>query len=94
MTIDAEILAIICCPDTHQDLTLINSNQLTLLNSLRSESQLRHRNGNLVNYDLSGGLIRNDQEVIYPIREGIPVLLSEEAIPIDKTLKEELFKGL
>ena len=91
MTIDAEILAIICCPDTHQDLTLINSNQLAFLNSLKSESKLQHRNGDLVNYDLSGGLMRSDQEVIYPIREGIPVLLSEEAILVDAAIKEKLF---
>lgn len=94
MTIDAQILAIICCPDTHQDLTLINSSQLALLNSLKSESKLQHRNGELVNYDLSGGLLRNDQEVIYPIREGIPVLLSEEAILLDAEIKEKLFTEL
>lgn len=94
MTIDAEILAIICCPDTHQDLTLINSNQLALLNSLKAESKLQHRNGDLVEYDLSGGLLRSDQEVVYPIREGIPVLLTEEAILLNAEIKEKFFTEL
>jgi uncharacterized protein len=29
-------------------------------------------------------LIRPDQKILYPIREGIPVMLIEEGIPLDQ----------
>ena len=92
MCIDQELLEIICCPDTHQELSLISVRQLGLLNDAQKIGDLIRREGNAVEYNLSGGLIREDGEVVYPIREGIPVLLSEEAIILSEDLKVEFFK--
>jgi uncharacterized protein YbaR (Trm112 family) len=33
---------------------------------------------------LSGGLIRADRHVLYPVRENIPVMLIEEGIPLSE----------
>ncbi len=93
MSIDHELLEIICCPDTHQDLSIVSTNQLSVLNSFQKKGDLTNREGNVVEYSLSGGLIREDGEVIYPVREGIPVLLSEEAIILNEELKFELSKA-
>ena len=92
MGIDKDLLEIICCPDTHQDLRVISDRQLGLLNDAQKLGKLTHREGNAVAYNLSGGLIREDGEVVYPIREGIPVLLSEEAIILNEDLRTELSK--
>jgi len=92
MSIDKELLEIICCPDTHQDLSIVSTDQLSILNNFQKKGELTNREGSIVEYSLSGGLIREDGEVIYPIREGIPVLLSEEAIILNEGLKLELSK--
>ena len=92
MSVDQELLEIICCPDTHQDLRIVTDDQLTILNNYQKQGELINREGNAVEYSLSGGLIRDDGEVIYPIRESIPVLLSEEAIILNEELKLELSK--
>tara|TARA_Y100000589_G_C27093661_1_gene605010 strand:- start:99 stop:383 length:285 start_codon:yes stop_codon:yes gene_type:complete len=92
MCIDEDLLAIICCPETHQDLSTISVEQLGILNEAQNEGTLFHRSGNSVNYNLSGGLMTQDRTVVYPIREGIPVLLSEEAIIINEELRLEFAK--
>ena len=68
--------------------------QLGLLNDAQKIGDLIHREGNAIEYNLSGGLIREDSKVVYPIREGIPVLLSEEAIILSEELKVEFLRTL
>ena len=41
----------------------------------------RNRGGLPVEKPLDGGLVRSDREVLYPIVDGIPILLVAEAIP-------------
>lgn len=76
-----ELLDILCCPETHQGLELMSEHTVEKLNQLQSAGKLLHRNGKLVEYPITGGLLREDGNFIYPIREGFPVMLVEEAIP-------------
>ena len=34
----------------------------------------------------SGALLRSDLRVVYPVRNGLPILLPEELVPVDGTL--------
>ena len=43
---------------------------------------LTNRAGEPVRERLDGGLVRADGKVLYPIREDIPVMLVDEAIPL------------
>jgi uncharacterized protein YbaR (Trm112 family) len=43
---------------------------------------LRNRAGKPVNGKFDGGLLRQDGKVLYPIRNRIPIMLVEEAIPL------------
>lgn len=85
--ISEELLGILCCPETHQGLQLMNEDSIEKLNQLQLSGKLVHRNGKAVEYTLTGGLIREDGRYFYPIREGFPVMLVEEAIP--KEMLEE-----
>jgi len=80
--IDPELLKILCCPETHQDLRLAEPPVIEKLNQQVSAGALKNRAGQLVQEKLDGGLIRADGKVLYPIRRNLPVLLVDEGIPL------------
>lgn len=82
-TIDKDLLAILCCPDTKQDVSLAEDVLINRLNEAVSHGQLKNRANKPVTESLDGGLIRSDRKILYPIREDIPVMLIEEGIPLE-----------
>jgi uncharacterized protein YbaR (Trm112 family) len=82
--IDKDLLAILCCPETKQPVTLADSVLIDRLNSEVSGGGLKNKGKKPVSDIMDGGLIRADQAILYPIREGIPVMLIEEGIPLDQ----------
>ena len=53
------------------------------LNEAIAAGELRNQGGQPVDNPLDGGLIREDSTLLYPIVDGIPVLLVDEAIRPD-----------
>ena len=80
--VDAELLKILCCPETHQPLTLADTSVLQRLNEQIGAGRLLNRAGKPVTRKCDGGLIRKDGQFVYPICEDIPILLMDEAIPM------------
>ena len=80
--IDKDLLAILCCPDTKQDVSLADEALIATLNEAMRRGQLKNKANKLVTEPLDGGLIRSDRTMLYPIRENIPVILIEEGIPL------------
>lgn len=80
--VDAELLKILCCPETHQPLTLADAPLVQRLNEQINSGQLRNRAGKPVTRKCDGGLVRKDGQFVYPICEDIPILLIDEAIPM------------
>jgi len=83
-TINQELLDILCCPETKQGVSLADTQLLVRLNSMVDKGELCNKAGQTIKEKLDGGLIREDQKIVYPIREQIPVMLIEEGIPIGK----------
>lgn len=81
--IDAELLKILCCPETHQELRVADSALVEKVNQLVASGSLRNRAGQPVKEKLDGGLVRADGRFLYPIRQSIPVMLVDEAIPLE-----------
>lgn len=81
--INEELLNILCCPETHQPLTLADKSIIEKLNLAIKEGKLKNRSGEIVKEKLDGGLIRQDKKYLYPIRNGIPIMLIEESISIE-----------
>lgn len=79
--IDADLLKILCCPETHQPLTLAEGSLLQRLNDQIAKNSLMNRAGKPVTRQCDGGLLRKDGQFVYPICAGIPILLIDEAIP-------------
>ena len=80
VNIDKELLAILCCPETKQDVRLFTRAELAALNEKIAEGNVKNASGVAVTEKLDGGLLRADKKILYPIREDIPVMLIEEGI--------------
>jgi uncharacterized protein YbaR (Trm112 family) len=80
--IDPELLKILCCPETHQDLHLAEPGIVEKLNAQIGTGALKNRSGKQVSERLETGLVRADGKFLYPVRRDIPVMLVDEAIPL------------
>lgn len=80
--IDPGLLKILCCPETHQPVTEADAALVAKLNESVAAGALKNRVGKIVGEKLDGALIRSDRAVAYPIRNRIPIMLVEEAIPL------------
>jgi len=79
---DAELLKILCCPETRQPLHLAEPALVEELNRQIPSGSVKDRAGLPVKENIDGGLVRADGKFLYPIRGNIPVLLVDEAIPL------------
>ncbi len=84
MSIDKDLLAILCCPETKQAVSMADSALVKKLNDAAARGGLKNKGKKSVTEPLDGGLIRADQKILYPVRENIPVMLIEEGIPLDQ----------
>ena len=80
--IDAELLKILCCPETHQDLRPAEPGLITQLNAQIAAGGLKNRAGQPVKEKIDEGLVRADGKFLYPIRRNIPVMLVDEALAL------------
>lgn len=80
--IDKELLEILACPETHQPLSEVGPEGLTELNARIEAGEVKNVGGEAVTEVLVGGLVREDGSIVYPIRDGIPVLLVHEGIAL------------
>jgi len=83
VNIDKDLLAILCCPDTKQDVNLADEALIAKLNEAVIRGQLKNKANKPITEPIDGGLIRSDRKILYPIREDIPVMLIEEGIPLE-----------
>jgi len=68
--------------ETKQDLDLAGKDIVRKLNQKIKKGTLTTRGGNKVTESVNGALIRNDKKVLYMIRDDVPIMLIDEAIPM------------
>ena len=80
--IDVELLQILRCPETRQTLTLADAVIVQTVNGTIAVGGCKNRGGQPVTEAIAGGLVRADGKFLYPIRNRIPILLIDEALPL------------
>ncbi len=80
--INKELLAILVCPIDRTPLSIVDDQVVAQVNQAIAAGRVTNRVGRLVDQPIDGGLLRDDNALLYPVFDGIPVLLAEEAIPL------------
>jgi uncharacterized protein YbaR (Trm112 family) len=82
MPVSQDLLEILVCPETKQPVRMAPADVLARLNERIRDGQVRNRGGAAVAKELAEGLLREDGRVLYPVDDGIPVMLIEESIEV------------
>ena len=69
---------------THKGLALAKRDALDDVNRAIEAGKLSNRDGRVLSEGLAEGLITDDGKVLYPIADGIPVLLEGESINMEQ----------
>ena len=81
---DKKLLSILCCPVTHKGLSLARPDLLSSVNAAIGAGKLTNRGGNVLEEPLAEALVTDDGKLLYPVNDGIPVLLEGESVPLDQ----------
>ncbi|MBN1308838.1 MAG: hypothetical protein JXA18_13020 [Chitinispirillaceae bacterium] len=79
--VDPKLLEILCCPETKQDIQLVEDEVIEKINAAITAGSLKNRGGETIKEKIDAGLLREDRKYLYPIREDIPIMLIDEGIP-------------
>ena len=83
MPLAEELLNILCCPETRQDVRAMSAEELTALNRWISTGDRHHRDGSPIAAPVEEALITEDGSRCYLILDDIPVMLIDEARKLD-----------
>lgn len=80
--IDDGLLTILVCPEDKTPVRLATAEEIGAMNRRIEAGTLTNRSGRVVTAALTEGLVRRDDRYLYPIRDDIPIMLVDEAIPL------------
>jgi uncharacterized protein YbaR (Trm112 family) len=82
--LDRTLLDILCCPVTRSPLELLPERELTLLNERIAARRIKNREEAIVDAPLTEALVTRSGKLVYPVRDGVPVLLEDQAMPLQQ----------
>jgi uncharacterized protein len=80
----ADLLEILVCPETHQKLRVAEAPLLEKLREQQAAGKLMNREGQAVGEAPEAALVRKDGKFAYLIVAQIPIMLIDEAVPLDQ----------
>lgn len=82
--VNPELLKLLVCPENKTALTEADPQLLEKVNAAVTNGTLKNRAGEMVPDPVEAGLVREDGKYLYIIRDDIPVMLIDEAIPLEQ----------
>ena len=82
--VDQSLLEILVCPETKQPLHAAGASVLEKLNNAIGSGSVTTRGGQPVSETLDEALVREDGDVLYPVRDDIPIMLIDESIQLSQ----------
>ncbi len=82
-------MKILVCPKSRKPLRKATAEELEQVNQAIRQGRTQNDAGEKVEEPLESGLVQQEGNVIYRVRDGIPVLLTSEAIPLTQTDQPE-----
>ena len=82
MALNPQLLEILVCPEDKTPVKLADLALIQQLNAGILAGKVSNRAGDKVEQSIEAGLIRADGRYLYPIRNDIPIMLIDEAIPL------------
>ena len=86
--IDRDLLDILACPENKTPVKLADQPLIDTINSAIEKGEVKNRGEQKVEQPIDGGLVREDRVFLYPIQDAIPIMLIDEAIPIEKFVSQ------
>jgi uncharacterized protein YbaR (Trm112 family) len=80
--VDASLVAIMVCPETHQSLTIADEATVQKVNTAIAGGSLKNRDGETIQEPIQAALLREDGKYLYVVRDDIPVMLIGEAVAL------------
>ncbi len=84
MPIHPELLKALVCPVTKLPVSMLDSNRLEKLNRLIDDGSVETLGGHPVTEPLTEALITRNNKTIYRIKQGIPVMLEDQAMAAEQ----------
>lgn len=84
MRMDKRLLTILRCPVTHRGLSVLNKDKLARVNEAITAGELVNHEGSTIIDPLQEALVTDDGKRVYPINDGIPVLLEDQSISLEQ----------
>lgn len=81
---DKRLLTILRCPTSNKGLSLAKRDVLDSVNAAIEEGTLKNRDGSKVEAALAEALVTDDGKLLYPVDDGIPVLLEGESVALEQ----------
>lgn len=81
---EKRLLQILRCPVTHKGLSVARRELLGRVNTAIGAGRLSNRDGAVLHEALTEALVTDDDKVLYPIANGIPVLLEGESVNLEQ----------
>lgn len=81
---DKRLLTILRCPISHKGLSILRKDKLAEVNAAIGAGTVVNHDGATLSAPLTEALVTDDGKRVYPVDDGIPVLLEAESINLER----------